>query len=84
MGAKAGEGVNDAVCVPVLYATVPVATGKPVAVSVKVEVVRVAAFIGSLKVAVTALAAFTLVAPLVGVTEVTVGTIPFAVVKLHV
>jgi uncharacterized membrane protein YuzA (DUF378 family) len=58
--------------------------GEPVAVSVKVEVVRVAAFIGSLKVAVTGLAAFTLVAPLVGVTEVTVGTIAFAVVKLHV
>ena len=53
------------------------------AVSVKVEVVRVAAFIGSLKVAVTALAAFTLVVPLVGVTEITVGTIPFTVVKLH-
>jgi hypothetical protein len=64
--------------------TVPVVAGKPVAVSVKVEVVRVAAFIGSLKVAETALAAFTLVAPLVGVTEVTVGTIPFTVVKLHV
>jgi hypothetical protein len=54
-----------------------------VAVSVKVEVVRVAPFIGSLKVAVTALAAFTLVVPLVGVTEITVGTIPFTVVKLH-
>ena len=61
------------------------------AVSVKVEVVRVAAFIGSLKVAVTGLAAFTLVAPLVGVTgehgageQLTVGTIPFTVVKLHV
>jgi hypothetical protein len=55
-----------------------------VAVSVNVEVVRVAAFIGSLKVAVTGLVAITLVVPLVGVTEVTVGTIPFAVVKLHV
>jgi hypothetical protein len=50
---------------------------------VNVEVVSVPAFIASLNVAVTALVALTLVAPLAGETDVTVGTVAFTVVKLH-
>ncbi len=57
------------------------------AVSMKVEVLRVAPFIGSLKVAVTVEETETPVAGgvvLAGVTEVTCGATAAMVVKLHV
>ena len=56
----------------------------PGPVNVTVDAVRVAEFIGWLKVAVKAFAMFTPVAPLVGTVVVTVGTGAVVVVKLHV
>jgi hypothetical protein len=55
----------------------------PGPVNVTVEVVKVAEFIGWLKVAVNASPTFTPVAPLMGTVVVTVGTGADSVVKLH-
>ena len=76
--------MNVAVEVPVLYVTRPATAVFPGPDKVKVDAVTVDEFIGTLKVAVKALATFTLVAPLVGTVDVTVGTGGVVVVKLHV
>jgi hypothetical protein len=77
--------VNVAVEVPVLYVTSPATAVLPLVVaSVNVVAVTVDEFIGTLKVAIRALATFTPVAPLVGAVVVTVGTGAVVVVKLHV
>jgi hypothetical protein len=64
--------------------TVPATGVLPVVVArVKVVVVRVDEFIGTLKVAVRAFPVFTLVALLAGTVAVTVGTGGAPVVKVH-
>jgi hypothetical protein len=64
-------GVN--VAMSFAYVTVPLTAPPPCAASVKVALVSVVAFIASLKVAVSAAVIDTPVAPLSGVTAVTVG-----------
>jgi hypothetical protein len=82
--ARDALGVNVAIDVPVLNVTNPEIAALPGPVSVNVDAVIVDEFIGTLNVAVSALATFTPVAPLDGVVVVTVGTGAAAVVKLHV
>jgi hypothetical protein len=81
--ARDAFGVNVAVEVPVLKVTKPETAVLPGPVNVNVDAVIVDEFIGMLNVAVSALATFTPVAPLVGTVAETVGTGAAAVVKLH-
>ena len=85
MAAKAAEGVNAAVSVPLMYVTAP-ATAEPLGdKSVNVEVFRVVAFIASLKVAVIGAVVDTPVAGgvVTGEVELTVGAVAAAVVNCH-
>ena len=80
-------GVKLATLPLVAYATVPPMLAPEGQASVKLAVVRLAGFIASLKLAVTAVLIATVVAPLAGKTELTVGAVVSGaalVVKLDV
>jgi len=82
--ASAAAGWNVAVALPALYATVPATCVFPVLDSWNVLVLTVAGSTASLKVTDTAVVVLTLVAPLVGFTELTDGGVvsaPVPVVK---
>jgi hypothetical protein len=81
LAASGAFGVSVAVKVVALYLTVALTGAPPCGVSVKVEAVMVDAFNASLKVAVMVVFAARPVLPLPGVTAVTVGAGPVAVVK---